>query len=245
MRDVLQIIRDRHSSRVPFDPERRVSDQDLERILEAARWAPTAHNMQNFEILAIDDRAILAAIAAIRSAPSQAFLRENYRQLSFSEEDLLRKGTGLLAEMFPPAWRRPDAMPEDAVDAEHALLGTAMGHCPLLLIVLYDSRERAPASEGDQLGLMSLGCVMQSIWLVAEALGIALQILSAVGGAEAEGPLRRILAIPDPLKIAFACRLGYPAAAPDGHLRVRREIGAFTHRDRYGKRSLTASAIST
>ncbi len=45
MRDILDILQARHSSRIPFDPERRVAEQDLQRILEAARWAPTAHNM--------------------------------------------------------------------------------------------------------------------------------------------------------------------------------------------------------
>jgi hypothetical protein len=29
--------------------------------------------------------------------------------LSFSEEELRRKRTGVLATTFPPAWRKPDA----------------------------------------------------------------------------------------------------------------------------------------
>jgi nitroreductase len=80
---------------------------------------------------------------------------------------------------------------------------------------------------------MSLGCVMQNIWLTAEALGVGMQILSAFSARETEDELRRILDIPGPMKIAFACRLGYPEAAPGGYLRVRREVGEFTHRNRY------------
>jgi hypothetical protein len=38
--------------------------------------------------------------------------------------------------------------------------------------------------------------------------------LSASSGKEAEDDLRRILQIPGDLKIAFACPLGYPQAAP-------------------------------
>ncbi|MGA2795363.1 MAG: nitroreductase family protein [Roseiarcus sp.] len=229
MRDISEIIRQRRSTRAPFDPQRRIPEQDLRQILEAARWAPTAHNMQNFEVIVVDDEAALAAIGAIRSQPSPTFLRENYRQLSFSEDELRRRKTGLLASMFPPAWRSPDA------DAEHAFVGRAMQNCPTLLIVVADARRRAPASEGDALGVMSLGCVMQNIWLAAEALGVAMQVLSAFSAREAEDELRRILDIPDPMKIAFACRLGYLDAAPGGYLRVRREVGDFTHRNRYGK----------
>ena len=51
MQNLLKIIQDRHSVRMPFDMQRPVARQDLEQILEAGRWAPTAHNMQNYEII--------------------------------------------------------------------------------------------------------------------------------------------------------------------------------------------------
>lgn len=35
--EIANVIEARHSSRMPFDSERLVSDQDLQRILEAAR----------------------------------------------------------------------------------------------------------------------------------------------------------------------------------------------------------------
>lgn len=105
--ELADLIRRRCSAREPFDPDRRVNEPDLLRILEAAQWAPTAHNMQNFEIVVIDDRAVLKTIGTVRTVPSEIFLRENYLQLSFSEEELLRRRTGLLAEMFPPQWRVP------------------------------------------------------------------------------------------------------------------------------------------
>jgi len=235
MRDIFEIIRARHSSRVPFDPRRRIPDLDRRLILEAARWAPTAHNMQNFEIFVIDDEAILAAIAAIRVPPSDIFLRENYDQLSFSEEELRRRKTGLLATLFPAAWRTPHPKPGDALAVQHSLGGTVQP-CPMLLIVVTDTRKRAPASEGDVLGIMSLGCVMQNLWLVAEALGVSMQILSALSGPQADEGLRRILDLPAHLKVAFACRLGYPVAAPETHPRVRREVADFAHHNRYGNR---------
>lgn len=238
MRDVLEVIRNRHSSRVSFDPQRRVSDEDMRQILEAARWAPTAHNMQNFEIVFVDDEATLASIAAIRSLPTETFMRENYRQLSFSEEELLRKRTGLLASMFPPSWRTPEAKPEDAIDVLHSFLGSSMQNCPALLIVVYDPRKRAPASEGDVLGFMSLGCVMQNMWLVAEALGVGMQILSALSAEAAEADVLRILEMPSFSKIAFAVRLGYQEHPSGPYLRVRREVREFTHHNRYGVRDL-------
>ncbi len=229
-----KIIRARHSERVPFDPERVPSESDLRELLEATRWAPTAHNMQNYEVIVVDDQATLAAIGRVRSGISAEFIRENYAQLSFSEEELVAKGTGLLATMFPPSWLSPDAEPQGAVDLEHGFLDMTMRSCPVVLIVVCDTRRRAPASEGDFLGIMSLGCVLQNMWLMAEELGLGLQVMSvfSAGGVEAE--LRRILSIPEHLKIAFACRIGHPAAPPGRYLRVRREIRQFAHRNCYG-----------
>jgi len=228
-----EIIRKRHSERVPFDPERHLAEADVLRILESARWAPTAHNMQNFEIIVVDDTVRLAAIGQVRGGTSEEFIRENYAQLSFSEEELIAKGTGLLATMFPPSWRDLDGGFEDATDVEHGFLNETMRSCPLLMIVVYDRRKRAPASKGDFLGTMSLGCVMQNMWLTAETLGIGMQIMSVFSAQHVERELRKILSIPDHLSIAFACRLGYPAAGPGRNLRVRRQIEHFAHHNTF------------
>jgi nitroreductase len=234
MHSIFEVIRRRHSSRMPFDRARPIPEQDMRQILEAARWAPTAHNMQNFSVIVVEDRDTLAAIAALRSEPSETFLRENYLQLSFSEEEFLRKKTGLLASMFPPSWRTPNPRPEEEGEVHHAFLGRSLRSCPTLLVVLYDTGKRAPASEGDLLGIMSLGCIMQNIWLMAESLGIAMQVVSAMSGREVEADLRRILGFPSHMAVAFGCRLGYPASGPARYLRVRREVPDFAHRDRFG-----------
>lgn len=105
--------------------------------------------------------------------------------------------------------------------------------CAALLVVLYDARKRAPASEGDALGMMSLGCVMQNMWLVAQSFGIGYQIQSVFGSDHVEREARRLLTFPDHFKIAFAVRLGYPKAI-EPYLRVRREIEDFTHRNGFG-----------
>ena len=234
MEELLKIIKERQSARVLFDPGRPIREEDLLQILEAARWAPTAHNMQNFEMIVVDDPTALAAIGRVRSGISAEFIRENYAQLSFSEDELQAKGTGLLASMFPPSWLNPHAEPEEAADLEHGFLDNTMRSCPVVLIVVYDTCRRAPASEGDFLGIMSLGCVLQNIWLTAEELGLALQVMSVFSAGHVQDQLRGILSIPDHLKIAFACRIGYPAVTPGRYLRVRREIRQFTHRNVYG-----------
>jgi nitroreductase len=237
MSEILRIIQERHSARLPYDPDHPVSKENLTQILEAAKWAPTAHNMQNFDVIVIDDKATLEKIRSIKSHISEEFLRENYEQLSFSKEELLKKKTGILGTNFPPAWVDPSQIAKVARETAPGPLFQRLQGSPMLLLITYDSRKRAPASHGDVLGFMSLGCLMENIWLMAQALGVGLQILSAFAAPYVEMELKQLLGIPDYMKIAYACRLGYPAASTK-YLRVRRDIEDFVHHNRFGNRGL-------
>jgi nitroreductase len=233
--ELLELMRQRHSARMAFDPHRTISGDHLRQVLEAARWAPTAHNMQNYEVIVVDDAARLGEVATIRSEVSLVFIRENFEQLSFSEEELLRKKTGILARMFPPSWLTPEPNPFETADPEHSFLGHAIQNAPVLLIVVYDSTKRAPASEGDVLGIMSLGCVMENMWLMAQSLGISMQILSVMSGDAVEDELRHLLGIPTSMKVAFGARLGYPLGPAPPTLRVRRNVEDFVHHNSFSK----------
>lgn len=238
MADVLKTIQQRRSMRVPFDPNRPVSKENLRQILEAMRWAPTAHNMQNFEVLVVDDKEVLEKIGNIRSRVSEAFIRENYEQLAFSEEELLQKKVGILGTNFPPDWRDPAKLDKAVRESVASPLSQRIGGSPTLLIVIYDSRKRAPASEGDVLGFISLGCVMENMWLAANSLGISVHILSVFSGDAVEKAVKRILKVPEYMKIAFAVRLGYPVSKQSRNLRVRRDMEMFTHHNQFGNKGL-------
>jgi nitroreductase len=190
--------------------------------------------MQNFELIVVDDREVLTALSAIPTTVSQTFVEENYAQLSFSEEELRKRKVGLLGLMFPPAWRTPGVKPHVDGQHLHSILGALLAKSAALIVVVYDSERRAPASENDALGMMSLGCVMENMWLVAVSLGIGFHVQSSLGSAEVEGDVKSALGIPAHMKIGFAVRLGYPVAARE-YLRVRRDVSAFAHRNRYGR----------
>lgn len=202
MSEILKIIRERHSTRTAFDPQRPVQKEHLLQILEAGRWAPTAHNMQNFDIVVVDEPKLLAAIGEIKYRISKTFLRENYRQLSFSKRGLISRKTGILAAVFPRPWTTPGAkVSQVGMPVSRTIQGG-----PTLLIVLHDTKQRAPASKGDVLGMISLGCVMENMWLMAQSLGIAFHVMSVFSAIPVENKVRALLQIPSHLKIAFACR---------------------------------------
>jgi nitroreductase len=243
MRNMLEIIQGRRSTREAFDPSRPIAKAQLQQILEAARWAPTPNNMQNFEVLIVDEPERLKAIGAIPAEMSEAFLRENYDQLSFSEGELVIKKTGLLASTFPPAWTNPEAWsPDSDYTSQLSFLEKFTQPAPLLVVVLYDSSKRAPGSDGDFVGHLSLGCVMENMWLESASLGIGFQVLTVFTNSPVEKQLRRILGIPEHMKIAFACRLGYPAAPSPDLPHVRRDIEDFVHHNQFGRKEIVWSS---
>ncbi len=224
------LIEARHSSRVPFDPAWRVTEHDLARIIEAARWAPTAHNMQNFRLVVVDDPCTLQELGRIRAPISPTFIAENYRQLSRSLEELDRRGVGLLAESLPRSWwtSDPSQAPTDASRALSELIAGA----PTLVVTIFDATQRAPASEGDVLGLISLGCVLENMWLTARALKLDAQVLSALSGDLVEPEVKRVLGIPLQWRIAYALRFGHACTQPFSP-RVRRDPKAFVDHNRF------------
>ena len=234
MDHLMETIQARHSTRALFDPQMAVPERDIIKIIEAGRWAPTAHNMQNFEVIVIDDRKILDTLGTITTYPSPDFIRENFEQLSLSEEELRQKKVGILGLQFPPAWREREQLATAMKDRTPGTLNETIKGSPAVLVVVYDTKKRAPASEGDVLGMLSLGCVMENMWLMAQELEIGFQIMSAFSGP-VQKEVRKILKIPEHMAVSFAVRLGYPAVQP-GYVRVRRDIESFTYRNAFGKK---------
>jgi nitroreductase len=94
--------------------------------------------------------------------------------------------------------------------------------------MLYDPGRRAPASANDFLGIISLGCAMENMWLMANSLGIGVHIVSSLSEKEVAKDIMKMLNIPENFVLAITVRLGYPVA-PIDYLRVRRDIKDFTH----------------
>ena len=232
--EILRVIKERHSTRGKFDTKCTITKESLNAILEAARWAPTPHNMQNFEIIVIDNASILEKIGKIEYMISEDFVRENYQQLSFSEEELLKKKVGLLGTSFPPELRNPDIyMDKTSIERLVMNIGRFFQSNQTFLVIIYDPDKRAPASEGDFLGIMGLGCVMENMWLIAQSMGIAFHVISALNTDPVEQEVKSLLKIPQNMKIAVGVRLGYTASTQDTRLRVRREIEDFVYYNQY------------
>jgi nitroreductase len=241
---LLTLIQKRHSTRGPFNPDRVVTTKQVKLILEAARWAPTPDNMQNFSVVVVDDKERLEAIAKIPAEMSETYLRETYEHVSFSEAELTHKKKGTLANIYPRAWTDPEAWnPESDARSQLTVLGGAVLEPQVLLIVLYDASVHSPDSKGDAIGLMGLGCVMENMWLMSESEGLGMHVLTVFRNGAVERQVQHALQIPPPMKIAFACSLGYPASPAEPYLRVRRDLEDFVHHNQFGQKDVLWSAM--
>ena len=116
--DVLETIAARHSVR-GYRPDP-VDDETLQRVLEAARQAPTAANKQPFRLIVIHTKGREEELARI------------YGRGWFTQAPLVIGVVALPKE----AWRRTDDKPYDEVDAtiamDHLILaaaGLGLGTC--------------------------------------------------------------------------------------------------------------------
>ena len=131
----------------------------------------------------------------------------------------------MLGSIFPLSWRKPSNFSKISHASPRPLSETIQGS-PMILIVTFDPRKRAPASTRDFLGIISLGCVMENMWLVAQSLGIGFQVMSVFSSRMVERKLKKVLGIQKNRKIAFAIRLGYPVKSYE-YLRERSDKATF------------------
>jgi nitroreductase len=195
--------------------------------------------MQNFQIVVVDDPKTLTLIGALSAEMSEAYLKENYALLSASEAELRVKKIGTLAGIYPRAWVDPEAWnPTSDYRSQLTYLGKSLLQPKALLVVLYDSGSRAPGSEGDTLGFMGLGCVMENMWLTAESPGVGMHVLTVFADSDVEAEICSVLKIEPQMKIAFACGLGYAADPSVEDARVRRDLEDFVHHNEFRKKDV-------
>jgi hypothetical protein len=60
--------------------------------------------------------------------------------------------------------------------------------------------------------------------------------MSVFSGDSVEREVKKILEIPEYMRIAYAVRLGYSASKPSKFLRVRRDVIDLAHYNRFGEK---------
>ena len=252
--DLFEAIRCRRSYRLPFRDEP-ISQEDINRVLEAARWAPSPFNIQPWEIILIDDQSVKDEIARLTAKAIKRQFRDPKhldllaRWTRLTPKEWREKGDGVLIEdhvklpnfverkklkplldnlkhMSVAGWLGAGALPA----REFASL---IRQAPLLMLILLDRSKPSPGKNGETWLLMGMGALVQNVHLAATALGIGLQYVNAaLEDPQDRKELRRVVNAPQRLEPVTLLRMGYLCEEkPES---VRRKKVDFIHLNRFG-----------
>jgi nitroreductase len=206
----LELAKHRRSMR-RFKPDP-VPDQSIEKIIEAARWAPSGYDSQPWEFLVLKNKKLKDVVTAF---DLHSAVLKRVKAAGSSEERI--------RHMSQP-WLDED---QDYRSA------------PVIIVLYGDERARAGLPDMGKMDPTrtrlvvhsSLACAFIYMELAAASLGLATQWLG--GDAEAHKNLKILLGMPDELEPYALMPLGYPAYEP--RPKLLRDRKKMVHYDFCGK----------
>lgn len=206
--DLLSLFSRRRSIRSGFKKDAPVPDEYISKMLEAARWAPSAGNSQPWEFL------------VIRRSETRHRIAQLY-QIQLKEKlEIERAARGKID------WA-PGSIP--GLDFEHA---------PVHIIILGDPRltevypVRTRLDKWESHFFSSLSNALMLMLLAGEALGLSATIISDAASPYFSAMLKSLLGIPEPLLIYQLVAVGFAKkSATVSH--PRRPASEFTHYESY------------
>ena len=257
--NVFDAMTQRRSHRGAFQ-KRPIAPDALEKLIEAARWAPSPFNVQPWELVLIQEaegKAALADIterAIVEQFKDPKFLDDNSRWMRLTETEWHERGDGVLLTDHVTLPKPLQDAPEKLLQGllKNAKSFTIFGHlgagkipakeiatqvreAPLLMLVTMNCKRYPPGEGGTRWMWLSMGMLIQNVLLAATALKIGVQFVSAPLERAADRELiRQHLNAPTAHEIITLLRMGYfEESSADA---VRLDATEFVHFEKVGKK---------
>ncbi|MDP6377378.1 MAG: nitroreductase family protein [Pseudomonadales bacterium] len=194
-----------------------IPEEVLERVLQAAAWAPTGGNAQPWRIVLVRDADAKARLGTLYAAQWTEFAKGyEARFEALPEEDVARERRTLDAGNYL---------------AEH------LHEAPVIAVFCFNPKMMAITDiKQPRVSVVGGGSVypaVQNLLLAARAEGLGCVLTTLLCQVEPE--VREILAIPEPWGTAAAIPLGYPIGTGHGPIR-RRAVGSLVFEDTFGNK---------
>jgi nitroreductase len=211
----LELVKRRRSIR-RFKPDP-IPDEYVDKIIEAARWAPSGFNSQPWEFVVIKDKQLKDDIIRIIRPPRPAGA----------------SGFSKLEDMCEP-WMRQKRQPWLDPEMEYQ-------NAPVLILLFGDTRTqlglpmvvRCDPHIKQSIYLSSLANAFLYMHLAATTLGLASQWVSSVASPYNHCLLKNLLHIPNEMEVYDMIALGYPAYK--SRPKLMRPLDKMVHRDYFGE----------
>lgn len=201
----LDVVRRRRSIRSGFLKDVPVPDDYIEKILEAARWAPSAGNSQPWEFIVIRD-------AATRDKIVEIYKTQMQDKIAMEQ-----------------AARGQRSFVDPGVDFRNAPVHVIVLGDPRTTDA-YPVRTRLDKWESHFYGSLA-NCVLQML-LAAEVLGLNSIYISDVASPYFSVMLKALLNIPEPLQVYHLLPIGFAKQSTTIH-HPRRTLAELVHHERY------------
>lgn len=253
--NVFDAMTQRRSHRGAFQ-KRAIDADDLEKLVEAARWAPSPFNVQPWELVLIQEPegktalADLTARAVVTQFKDPKFLDDNSRWMRVTEGEWQERGDGVLLSehvtLPKPLQNAPEKFLEELLKnaKSFALLGhlgagkmpareiaAQVREAPLLMLVTMNCKRFPPGQGATRWMWLSMGMLIQNVLLAATALKIGVQFVSApLESTTDREQIRELFNVPTSHEIITLLRMGY--VTEEGGDSVRLQTSGFVHTEK-------------
>ena len=193
---ILELIRSRRSKRL--FKETTVEREVIEKVLEAARFAPSGHNEQSTEFVVIQNKKIIQEIAALTAEGLGKLVKYTQNMIGrmMMRRALGQRGAAYVAELVPEM--------EGLVSKFKSGTDWILWQAPILVLFCADSA-------GGSFAGVNANLALHNATLAAETLGLGCFYSGfVVATSERDNSIARLISLPETHKIYAALAMGYP-----------------------------------
>jgi len=224
--DLFDAIVNRKTTNTAFAPKK-ISREHIELLIKMSSHCPSHFNSQPWRFVVVQDESIIKKIAKIAGdsmvqlMDDGRFWKQYRKYFRFSEEEIEKTKDGIHIDHLP-AFLKPFAksifseaggkviskfkVSRILGNDEEKLVATS----PLLFIILLTRDEYKKEELSGFYSVISMGAVIQTLWLVTTAIGMGMQFISTPGEIPENWKLiSGMINVPDDFEMMAIFRMGY------------------------------------
>jgi nitroreductase len=254
--DLFEAILNRKTTNTAF-AKKRVSREDLEILVKMASHSPSHFNSQPWRFVIVQDQQAIDKIgkiagdAMVQLMDDGRFWKQYRKYFRFSEEEMEKSKDGIHIDHLP-SFLKPFAksifseaggkiistfkVSRILGNDEEKLVATS----PMLFAIALTKDEYKKEELSGFYSVISMGAVIQTLWLVTTSMGMGMQFVSTPGEIpEKWNEIISILGIPDDYELAAVFRMGYvddtvKRPTIDWRSSQRKDFNELAYCDRFG-----------
>ena len=236
-----------------------ISQDDLDAIIESARWAPSPFNIQPWEILIVTQQESKNALAelVLKSMSAQMgdarFLYDVSQWMSLTKDEWEKRGEGVIIDdhvEVPDIIKDRNMLKPLLKNAKNMSFLGKLGlgkigaskfvdlirKAPLIMIILMNKQKKSPGENRATWELLGMGAFIEHILLSATSLNIGTHFINApLETKKDRDSLRAIFSVPEHYEPLCLVRAGYYTEPPKPSVRLNPK--SFVHYERFGCKS--------